>query len=113
MMATIAELLLAFFATAGLLALIWLFFGHILAPGPEEQTLYAVIPIEGNATDLEHAVSHLLWLKGGKLARFHIILLDTGLSEAGKDRVSLLLSREPELMLSTPELLPQLIEKDG
>lgn len=113
MMATIAEFLLAFFATVGLLSLIWLLFGHLLAPGPATQTFYAVIPIHDNAPCLEQTVSHLLWLKGGKLAHFHIILLDTGLSEASKERVSLLLSREPELILSTPELLPQLIEKDG
>ncbi|MDF2838388.1 MAG: hypothetical protein K0S60_91 [Evtepia sp.] len=113
MMASIAELLLAFFATVGLLSLIWLLFGHLLAPGPAMQTFYAVIPIDGNAPNLEQTVSHLLWLKGGKLAHFQIVLLDTGLSESGKERVSVLLSREPELILSTPELLPQLIKKDG
>jgi len=113
MMATIAEFFLAFFATVGLLSLIWLLCGHLLAPGPTTQTLYTVIPIQDDAPNLEYIVSHLLWLKGGKLAPYQIILLDMGLSTVGKERVSLLLSQESELILSDPERLPQLIKKDG
>jgi len=109
----IIELLLAFFATLGLLSLLWLLFGHILTPIPAAQPLHAVIPIEGDVPCLEQTVHHLLWLKGGHIADFRIILVDIGLSELGKERVALLLSRERELILSTPELLPELIEKDG
>lgn len=112
-MATIAEFFLAFFAAVGLLSLIWLLFGHLLAPVPSKQPLYAVIPVEGDALFLESTVSHLLWLEGGRLAVFQIVLVDTGLSEIGKERVSVLLSRQPELTLSSPELLVQLIKKDG
>ena len=111
-MATIYELLLAFFATIGLLSLIWLLFGHLLSPIPATQPLYVVIPLEGDAPALEQTVHHLLWLKGGKLAQFQIILLDSGLSEQGLLQLSLLLSREPELRLTTPEGLSQLMKKD-
>lgn len=112
-MVTIVELLLAFFATMGILALLWLLFGYLLSPIPTALPLYALIPIAGDAPFLEHTVRQLLWLRNGRLAQFQLILLDRGLSPTGQARVSLLLAQEPSLILTTPDALPQLIEKDG
>lgn len=112
-MLTIVELLLAFFATMGILALLWLLFGQMLSPTPSTLPLRAIIPIDGDALALEHTVRQLLWLRNSRLAQFHLILLDCGLSEAGYERVRLLLSQEPSLIFTTADRLPQLIKKDG
>lgn len=112
-MSTIAQLFLAFFATIGLICLLWFLFGQLLCPASWQKPLYAVIPIEGDLADLESTIRHLLWLKNSHLAGFHIILLDLGVSDEGKKQLSLLLSQEPTLILTTADQLPQLIEKDG
>jgi len=112
-MVTIVEILLAFFATMGIVALVWLLFGYMLSPVPAALPLCALIPIEGDAPLLEHTVRQLLWLRNGRLAQFQLILVDRGLSPTGRARVLLLLAQEPSLILTTPDALSQLIEKDG
>lgn len=110
-MLTIVDFLLAFFTTMGILALLWLLFGHMLTPVPAALPLCALIPIEGDAPFLEHTVRQLIWLRNGRLAQFRLILLDRGLSPTGQARVSLLLAQEPSLILTTPDALSQLIER--
>lgn len=112
-MTAIFEVLISFFATVGIFSLLWLVFGHILFPVSSVLPLCAIIPIEGDATYLEHTLRQLLWLRNCRLVTVRLILLDQGLSSTGLSRVSLLLSQEPSLQFTTPDQLHQHLEKDG
>ncbi len=107
------ECLLALFATVGLSALIWLLFGRFLSTGPPLQPLTMVVHISGDAAALEQTLWHLSWLKRSQISRFSVILVDGGLNAQGREAVRILLAREPDLLLCTPEALPTLIQKDG
>ncbi len=112
-MMTFVEVLLAFFATVGILSLVWMLFGHLLFPAATERPLCTLIPVEGDALLLEHTVRLLLWLRSGRLVTLRLILLDRGLSDIGQARIALLLAQYPLISLTTPDALNQLIEKDG
>ena len=94
-MNTLLITLLALLACAGLLALGWLIFGRLLTPvgGGGGGPVFAVVPASGDAETLEHDVAGLLWLRGGDLARFTVVIADAGLSPAGRAVASALLSR--------------------
>lgn len=93
-MNTLFEMLLALLAAAGLLALGWLLFGRLLAPvgGGGGGPVFAVVPARGDAETLEHDVAGLLWLRGGELARFTVVIADVGLTPAGRAVAATLLS---------------------
>ena len=84
-MNAIWQVLLALLAAVGLLALGWLTFGRLLTPvgGSGGGPVYAVVPASGDGAHLEQDVKGLLWLRGGELARFTIVIADGGLDGTG------------------------------
>ena len=89
------QVLLALLAAVGLLALGWLTFGRLLTPvgGGGGGPVYAVVPASGDGAHLEQDVKGLLWLRGGELARFTIVIADGGLDGTGRAVAAALLAR--------------------
>lgn len=113
-MTTAVQCILAFVAAGGLLGLLWLAFGHLLVPARNaKQPIYALLPVRGDALELEQTVHHLLWLQGGRLARFTIVVVDLGLSDYGLRQVQALRAREPALLLCSPAETSILMEKEA
>ena len=108
------EVILALLAAVGLLALGWLLFGKLLTPvgGSSEGTVYAVVSACGDGANLERDVTGLLWLRGGELARFSIVIADGGLNDVGKAAVSALVERKPGVEICPLERLPEYIAFD-
>ena len=96
---------LALLAAAGLLALGWALFGKLLAPAGADGPVYAVVPAAGDGGGLEQAVKGLLWLRGGDLARFTIVIADSGLDPAGRARAAALLARDRGIVLCPADRL--------
>lgn len=92
-MHTVVEVVVAFFAAGGLLALAWLLYGKLLAPTVGER-IFAVVTAKGAGEQLEHEVSGLLWLRGGGMGKFFIIIVDDGLDQDGLGIAAALLKRE-------------------
>ena len=92
---------LALLAAVGLLTLGWMLFGRLVAPvgGGRGGTVYAVVPAAGDGESLEYDVRGLLWLRGGDLARFTIVIADGGLSERGQRVAAALLARSRGVVL--------------
>lgn len=108
----IGEIIVSLLAAGGLLAVCWLMFGHMLVPvGNGGTPVYAVIPALGGGEELEHAVSGLLWLRSGDLARFTIVVADFGLDESGLAVAQALLRREPDLIYCPLTGLEQYIKE--
>lgn len=114
-MNAILEAVLALLASVGLLALGWLLFGKLLSPvgGGSGGTVYAVVPASGGGETLEHDVDGLLWLRGGELARFTIVIADGGLNDAGRAVANALLSRGRGLVVCPLSQLPEYIGSPG
>lgn len=95
------DVVFALLAAAGLLALGWLLFGRILTPvgGGDGGAVYAVVPAAGDGATLEHDVTGLLWLRGGDLARFTVVIADSGLDDAGRAVAAALLAQNTGLAL--------------
>lgn len=91
--------ILALLAAAGLLALGWLLFGRLLVPVGEGGGVYAVVPASGRAERLERDVNGLLWLRGGELARFTIVIADGGLDPEGRAVAAALLAQSRGVVL--------------
>ena len=96
---------LALLAAAGLLALGWALFGKLLAPAGAGAPVYAVVPAAGDGGALEQTVKGLLWLRGGELARFTIVIADGGLDPAGRARAAALLARDRGIVLCPADRL--------
>lgn len=108
----VGEVVIALLAAGGLLMLSWLLFGRLFAPvGKDGTPVYAVIPALGNGEGLEYTVGGLLWLRGGNLARFHIVVADFGLDECGLRAAEALLSREPGLIFCPPGCLEHYLKE--
>jgi len=98
------QVLLALLAVVGLLALGWLLFGKLVTPvggGP----VYAVVPAAGDGEHLEQDVKGLLWLRGGELARFTIVIADSGLNDTGRRVAAALLTGSRGMVLCPMEQL--------
>lgn len=110
----ILEIIVAFLAALGLLALGWLLFGRLLTPvgGKRKGRIYAVIPAYGDGEALEEEVTGLLWLRGGKLAHFPILLADCGLSGRGRAVAAVLAGREADLWVCPVEQLGEYIRAE-
>ena len=110
-MNAIWQVLLALLAAVGLLALGWLTFGRLLTPvgGGGGGPVYAVVPASGDGAHLEQDVKGLLWLRGGELARFTIVIADGGLNAAGRAAASALLARDRGLVVCPMERLSEYI----
>ena len=106
-MNAIWQVLLALLAAVGLLALGWLTFGRLLTPvgGSGGGPVYAVVPASGDGAHLEQDVKGLLWLRGGELARFTIVIADGGLDGTGRAVAAALLTRAQGIVLCPAERL--------
>lgn len=98
-MDAILQVILAVLAAAGLLGLGWLAFGRLLTPVGGGGPVYAVVPAAGDGSGLEQTVKGLLWLRGGELARFTIVIADNGLDPAGQAVAAALLAGARGLVL--------------
>ena len=101
----ILQVLLALLAAAGLLALGWAIFGQLVTPVGAISPVYAVVPADGDGAGLEQAVKGLLWLRGGDLARFTIVIADGGLDPAGQAAAAALLARDRGIVLCPADRL--------
>lgn len=96
----ILQALLALLAAAGLLALGWVLFGRLVTPvGGRGGPVYAVVPAHGPGEHLEQDVKGLLWLRGGELARFTIVIADNGLDSQGRAVAAALLADSTGLVV--------------
>ena len=111
-MNAIWQVLLALLAAVGLLALGWLTFGRLLTPvgGGGGGPVYAVVPASGDGAHLEQDVKGLLWLRGGELARFTIVIADGGLDGTGRAVAAALLARGQGIVLCPAERLGEYIK---
>lgn len=95
----ILQVILALLAAVGLLALGWVLFGRLVTPAGAAGSVYAVVPARGQGEHLEQDVKGLLWLRGGELARFTIVIADNGLDPSGKAVAAALLARSTGLVV--------------
>ncbi len=93
-MRPILEVILALLSVAGLMSLSWLLMGHILTPAGSERTV-SLVPGTGDGETLEQSVRGLLWLRGGGLLAGNVLIVDCGLTPAGKAIAAALCLREP------------------
>ncbi|MTS91653.1 hypothetical protein GMD93_11545 [Pseudoflavonifractor sp. BIOML-A4] len=109
----VLEALVALLAACGLLALGWIAFGRLLAPvgGKDGGAVYAVVPAGGDGETLEHDVTGLLWLRGGNLARFTIVIADRGLTDQGRTVAAILTERDSGVVGCPAEKLGELVER--
>jgi hypothetical protein len=83
-MQALTELVLSLLAVVGLMTVGWLLWGRLLLPvgGGETCTL---VPGRGDGENLEQTVKGLLWLQGGGLLTGRVVIVDDGLTPAGKE----------------------------
>lgn len=93
-MRPIIEVLLSLLAVVGLLSLSWLLLGRLLTPAGSGETL-SLVPGRGDGETLEQSVRGLLWLRGGGLLAGNIVIVDCGLTAAGRAVAVALCLREP------------------
>lgn len=94
----IIEILLSLLAVFGLFSLGWLAFGKALAPGSFCSSAYAVVPAKGDGAALEQTVKGLLWLRGGELQRYTVVIADAGLDRMGREVATVLANEEPKVV---------------
>lgn len=113
-MNVVLHVVIAILAAAGLLALSWLLLGRILAPvgGRGGGRVVAVLPASGGGETLEHDVTGLLWLRGGGMARFSIVIADQGLDEQGRALAEILAQRDPGVALCRPDALGDYLREE-
>lgn len=107
-MRIIVEIIVAFLAAGGLLALGWFLFGRLLSPVAGEN-VFAVIPARGAGDRLEHDVSGILWLRAGGMARMTVVIVDDGLDCEGLAVAAALLERDNGIRFCRPEELEGLL----
>ena len=110
-MCTAVEIILAFLAAGGLLALCWVLFGQLLTPVTGGRVL-ALVRAKDSAEELEHDVAGLLWLKGSGLSKCAVVIVDEGLNEKGRAVAAALLGQEEGLRLCSAEELAQLLRQE-
>lgn len=106
------EVILAFLAVAGLAAIGWLFYGHLLLPaGGAEGAL--VLPGQGDGEELEQALLGALWLRESGLFSGKVVIADCGLTPAGLEAAERLTFGEAGVCLCRDEALGALLDKAG
>lgn len=111
MLHAIVEILLSLLAVFGLLCLSWLLFGRLLFPLSWYTPAFAVVPAQGDGASLEQTVKGLLWLRGGHLERYTVVIADAGLDCGGRRLAELLSQREPGVLLCPLAQLPDLLRQ--
>lgn len=109
-MRPILEVILSLLAVTGLLSLSWLLLGRILTPAGNGETV-SLVPGRGEGENLEQAVRGLLWLRGGGLLSGDILIVDCGLTPAGRATAVALCLREPGVEICPLSQLPVYINR--
>ena len=105
-MEVVREALVAFLASVGLTALLWLSMTALLRRRERLPTAVVLLPLYGAAEDLETSVRTLRWLGDPT-----IWLVNCGLNEEGTHRAQLLVQDREDLRFLTPEELPEYMKK--
>ena len=95
-MRAILEILLSLLAVTGLISIGWVCFGRLFTPAGGRQAC-TLVPATGDGEDLEQAVNGLLWLRSGEFLGGRVVILDCGLTPAGKALAEAICRREPEV----------------
>ena len=93
-MRAILEILLSLLAVTGLISIGWLCFGRLFTPAGGHQAC-TLVPAAGDGDDLEQAVNGLLWLRSGEFLGGKVVILDCGLTPAGRALAVAICRREP------------------
>ena len=93
-MRAILEILLSLLAVTGLISIGWFCFGHLFTPAGGRNAC-TLVPATGDGEDLEQAVNGLLWLRSGEFLGGRVVILDCGLTPAGRALAVALCQREP------------------
>jgi len=108
-MSAAVEIVLAFLAAIGFLGLGWLLLGRLLIPA-EGVSGIAVVPGKGDGETLEQTVMGFLWLRGGGLFHGTVVIVDYGLSQAGRAVASALALREPNILVCPAGQLGEMLQ---
>ncbi len=110
-METILQIIVAALAAFGLGMAGWLLFGRLVTPvgacGGTPVT--AVIRARGDGEGLEQTVDGLLWLSRSVWPAMRIVLLDDGLTAAGRRRALQLTQRSPWVCCCPPDTMTETI----
>lgn len=101
------EAVLAFLVAAAVLSFGWLLFGRLVTPVKtgKDVKLYCLLRVRGDGEHLQHTVKSLQWMDSSRVLRAQILILDAGMSEAGRKRAEMLALQDPELVLCDTETL--------
>lgn len=98
------EMILALLCVAVLLVTGRLLLLHLLSPTQQGTVpVFAVIPAAGDGEGLEHTLRHLHWLREEKLSHFTLLIVDAGLTPAGRALVNALQRKDPALLFCPAE----------
>lgn len=98
------EILFALVCAALLLWCNQMIFSRLVSPEQAGTVpVFAVIPATGDGEGLEQTLRHLQWLRGERLSRFTLLLVDAGLSPAGLALVQTLRKKDPTLLFCPAE----------
>lgn len=119
-MRPLVEIILSLLAVMGLAGLGWLALGHLLTPVGGGEALSLVLG-KGDGEHLEQTVRGLAWLRGGGFLAGPILIVDGGLTPAGRAVAAALCLQEPgvevcplsELSVSIKQMLKQEKDKDS
>lgn len=109
-MRSIVEVILALLAVVGLFSLGWLVMGRLLTPAGDGETV-SLVAGRGDGENLEQSVRGLLWLRGGGLLAGDILIVDCGLTPAGRAVAAALCLREPGIGICPLSQLQVYIKK--
>lgn len=98
------EILMALLCVTVLLVTGRLLFLHLLSPTQQGTVpVFAVLPATGDGEGLEQTLRHLHWLREEKLSHFTVLIVDAGLTPAGRDLVAALQRKTPALLFCPAE----------
>jgi len=105
----IESMFLAFFAAAGILAVVWCFLGILLLP-VYGRGMITVCCVEGNGSDMEQLVRGFGWLRDGKSSGGKLLFVDCGLTEEGLQILKKLQDTYPWISYCPGAALPDYME---
>lgn len=106
------EILAALLCAALLLFLNRILFTHLVSPSQQGTApVFAVVPAAGSGDGLEQTLRHLHWLRTEKLSHFTILVVDAGLSPAGRELIETMLRKDPSLLFCPAEEAPLILKR--